>query len=170
MDRCTIPGGAMVVIIGGPGRIAGVAKKIRGSTAGAIGGNIAAGSTACIVAGWMGMDLSIGTGARFEISLSISFKKLVICVAVAVISDGAAGIGRADTSVDGGSFAMFKSKIGVSKSSSSAGSTSTPKVGHSSNSLAVSVCTEAIVGMGQAYTGAGNKNRFWKLMMLMKVE
>uniref|UniRef100_A0A915KXW5 Secreted protein n=1 Tax=Romanomermis culicivorax TaxID=13658 RepID=A0A915KXW5_ROMCU len=98
----------------------------------------------------MGVDLSIGTGAMFEISSSVSFKKTVICIAVAVISDGAACIGRADALVEGGSFAMFKSKMGMSESSSSAGSTSTP-VGRSSSSLAVSVCTEDIVG-------AGNKN------------
>uniref|UniRef100_A0A915L3B6 Secreted protein n=1 Tax=Romanomermis culicivorax TaxID=13658 RepID=A0A915L3B6_ROMCU len=94
-----------------------------------------------------------------EIWSSLSSEKSVICVLVAVISDGAAGIGRAETSDDGGSFAMFKSKISVSKSSSSAGSTSTP-VGRSSSSSAVRVCTEAIDGMGYAYTGVGNKNRF----------
>uniref|UniRef100_A0A915IRI7 Secreted protein n=1 Tax=Romanomermis culicivorax TaxID=13658 RepID=A0A915IRI7_ROMCU len=94
----------------------------------------------------------------FEISSSISFKKSVICVAIAVILDGPAGIGRAHMSDDSDSFAMFKSKIGLSKSSSSAGSTSTP-VGRSSNSSAVSMCTEAVVGMGYAYTGAGNENR-----------
>uniref|UniRef100_A0A915KYF3 Uncharacterized protein n=1 Tax=Romanomermis culicivorax TaxID=13658 RepID=A0A915KYF3_ROMCU len=71
------------------------------------------------------------------------------------MSDGAVGIGRAKTSVDGSSFAMFKSKIGVSKSSSSAGSASMP-VGWSSSSLVVSMCTEAVVGMGYAYTGTGN--------------
>uniref|UniRef100_A0A915KXT2 Uncharacterized protein n=1 Tax=Romanomermis culicivorax TaxID=13658 RepID=A0A915KXT2_ROMCU len=117
----------------------------------------------------MGVDLSIGARARVEISSSVSFKKLVICLAVAVISDGVASIGRADTSVDGGSLAMFKSKISVSKSSSSAGSTST-SMGWSSSSSAVSVCTEAIVGMGYAYTGAGNENRFWKSMIGMNDE
>uniref|UniRef100_A0A915KMV6 Uncharacterized protein n=1 Tax=Romanomermis culicivorax TaxID=13658 RepID=A0A915KMV6_ROMCU len=92
--------------------------------------------SASIPVGWMGVDSSIGAGAMFEISSSISFKKSVICVAVALRSDGAAGIGRADTSVDGGSLAMFKSKISISKISSSAGSTSTP-VGQSSSSSAM---------------------------------
>uniref|UniRef100_A0A915JWJ0 Uncharacterized protein n=1 Tax=Romanomermis culicivorax TaxID=13658 RepID=A0A915JWJ0_ROMCU len=65
---------------------------------------------------------------------------------------------------------MFRLKIGVSKSSSSAGSMSTPRVGRSSSSWAVSVCTEAVVRMEYAYTGAGNKNRLWKSMMAMNVE
>uniref|UniRef100_A0A915HUW5 Uncharacterized protein n=1 Tax=Romanomermis culicivorax TaxID=13658 RepID=A0A915HUW5_ROMCU len=73
-----------------------------------------------ITAGWMGVDSSIGAGARIEISWSVSFKKSVICVALAVTSDGVASIGRADASVHGGSFAMLRSKIGVSKNSSSA--------------------------------------------------
>uniref|UniRef100_A0A915JTD0 Secreted protein n=1 Tax=Romanomermis culicivorax TaxID=13658 RepID=A0A915JTD0_ROMCU len=115
---------------------------------------------ASIAASWIGADSSIGTRARVEISSSISFKKFVICVAVTARSNGAAGVGRADTSADGSSFAIFKSKIGVSKSSSSAGSTLTPKVGHCSSLLAVSVCTEAVVGKGYAYTGTGNENRF----------
>uniref|UniRef100_A0A915JEL0 Uncharacterized protein n=1 Tax=Romanomermis culicivorax TaxID=13658 RepID=A0A915JEL0_ROMCU len=88
-----------------------------------------------ITAGWMGVDSSIGAGAIFEISSSVSFKKSEICVAVAVTSDGAAGIERADASVDGGSFAKLRSKIGVSNSSSSAGSTST-SMGRSSSSSA----------------------------------
>uniref|UniRef100_A0A915JJS2 Uncharacterized protein n=1 Tax=Romanomermis culicivorax TaxID=13658 RepID=A0A915JJS2_ROMCU len=33
---------------------------------------------------WTGVDSSIGTGARIHISSNISFKKLVICVAVVV--------------------------------------------------------------------------------------
>uniref|UniRef100_A0A915JMN4 Secreted protein n=1 Tax=Romanomermis culicivorax TaxID=13658 RepID=A0A915JMN4_ROMCU len=70
-----------------------------------------------------------------EILLSVSFKKSMICVAVAVMSDGTTGIGRADASVEGGSFAMLRLKMGVSKSSSSAGSTST-SIGRSSSSLA----------------------------------
>uniref|UniRef100_A0A915IQW6 Uncharacterized protein n=1 Tax=Romanomermis culicivorax TaxID=13658 RepID=A0A915IQW6_ROMCU len=115
----------------------------------------------------------MGTRGRVEISSSVSFKKFkkfVICVAVAVRSDGAAGVGRADTSVDSSSLAMFKSKIGISKSSSSAGSTSTPRVGQSSSSSVVSMCTEAVVGMGYAYTGTGKENRFGKSMMLMSIE
>uniref|UniRef100_A0A915KMR3 Uncharacterized protein n=1 Tax=Romanomermis culicivorax TaxID=13658 RepID=A0A915KMR3_ROMCU len=48
-------------------------------------------------------------------------EKSVICVAVAIRPEGAAGVGRADASVDGGSFAIFKSKIGISNCSSSAG-------------------------------------------------
>uniref|UniRef100_A0A915KIM2 Uncharacterized protein n=1 Tax=Romanomermis culicivorax TaxID=13658 RepID=A0A915KIM2_ROMCU len=89
----------------------------------------------------MGVDSSIGAGAMLEISSSVrisssvSFKKSEICVAVAVTSDGAAGMGRADASIDGGSFAMLRSKIGVSSNSSSAGSTST-SVGRSSSSSA----------------------------------
>uniref|UniRef100_A0A915JPN4 Secreted protein n=1 Tax=Romanomermis culicivorax TaxID=13658 RepID=A0A915JPN4_ROMCU len=71
-----------------------------------------------------------------EISLSVSFKKSVICVAVALISDGAAGIGRADASDDGSSFAMLRSKISVSNRSSSAGSTSTLMGRSSSSSVA----------------------------------
>uniref|UniRef100_A0A915HMD3 Uncharacterized protein n=1 Tax=Romanomermis culicivorax TaxID=13658 RepID=A0A915HMD3_ROMCU len=70
-----------------------------------------------------------------EISSSVSFKKSVICVAIMVMSEGAAGIGRADSLVDGSSLAMLRSKIGVSKSSSSAGLTST-SMGHSSSSSA----------------------------------
>uniref|UniRef100_A0A915ILS3 Uncharacterized protein n=1 Tax=Romanomermis culicivorax TaxID=13658 RepID=A0A915ILS3_ROMCU len=91
----------MVAIIRGLGRIAGVAKKMGGSIVGAVGGNVVVGITTSIAAGWMGVDSSIGARARFEISSSISFKKSVICVAVPVISDGAVGVGRADTSVDG---------------------------------------------------------------------
>uniref|UniRef100_A0A915IYG5 Uncharacterized protein n=1 Tax=Romanomermis culicivorax TaxID=13658 RepID=A0A915IYG5_ROMCU len=105
----------MVAIIRGLGRIAGVAKKMGGSTVDAVGGNVVAGSTstmsidvnwstvlswASIAVGWMGVDSSIGPRARFEISSSVSFKKSVICVAVPVISDGAAGVGRANMSVD----------------------------------------------------------------------
>uniref|UniRef100_A0A915IC67 Uncharacterized protein n=1 Tax=Romanomermis culicivorax TaxID=13658 RepID=A0A915IC67_ROMCU len=112
-----------------------------------------------ITAGWMGVDSSIGAWAMFEIWLSVSFKKSVICVAVAVVSDWVVCIGRANALVDSGSFAMFESKIGVSKGSSSAGSTSTP-IGRSSSSSAVSVCMEAVVGMVYTYTGVGNKNRF----------
>uniref|UniRef100_A0A915JW60 Uncharacterized protein n=1 Tax=Romanomermis culicivorax TaxID=13658 RepID=A0A915JW60_ROMCU len=110
-------------------------------------GQIDSGSTAGIVAG----------------------KKSVICIAVAVISDGAVGIRRADTSVDGGSFAMLKSKIDVSKSFSWAGSTSV-LVGRSSSSSALSVCTKAVVSMGHAYTGVGNENQFWKSMMVRNIE
>uniref|UniRef100_A0A915LBB2 Uncharacterized protein n=1 Tax=Romanomermis culicivorax TaxID=13658 RepID=A0A915LBB2_ROMCU len=69
-------------------------------------------------------------------------------MAVAVGLDGVAGVGRADASVDKGSFAIFRSKIGVSNSSLSAGSTSTPNIGRSSSTLAVSMCTEAVVGKG----------------------
>uniref|UniRef100_A0A915ISL2 Uncharacterized protein n=1 Tax=Romanomermis culicivorax TaxID=13658 RepID=A0A915ISL2_ROMCU len=72
-----------------------------------------------IAAGWMGVDSSIGAGAMLEISSSMSFKKSVICVVVAVMSKGSAGIGRADTSVDSGSFTMLRLKIGVTSSSSS---------------------------------------------------
>uniref|UniRef100_A0A915IHH1 Secreted protein n=1 Tax=Romanomermis culicivorax TaxID=13658 RepID=A0A915IHH1_ROMCU len=61
----------------------------------------------------------------FEISSSLSFKKSVICMAVPVMWEGAAGIGRADMSVEGSSFAMLRSKIGVSNRLSLAGSTST---------------------------------------------
>uniref|UniRef100_A0A915L6A6 Uncharacterized protein n=1 Tax=Romanomermis culicivorax TaxID=13658 RepID=A0A915L6A6_ROMCU len=90
---------ATVAIIGGPGRIARVAKKQRGSMAGAIGGNIVLGSegttsidmdwstvlsSASIAVGWTGVDSSISTGARVDISSSVSFKKSVICVAVAL--------------------------------------------------------------------------------------
>uniref|UniRef100_A0A915J205 Uncharacterized protein n=1 Tax=Romanomermis culicivorax TaxID=13658 RepID=A0A915J205_ROMCU len=49
----------------------------------------------------------------------------IVAAAVAVMSDGAAGTGRADASIDGGSFAMLRSKIGVSSNSSLAGSAST---------------------------------------------
>uniref|UniRef100_A0A915JBN6 Uncharacterized protein n=1 Tax=Romanomermis culicivorax TaxID=13658 RepID=A0A915JBN6_ROMCU len=117
----------------------------------------------------MGVDSSIGAGAMFEISSRVTFKKSVICVAVTVISDGMASIGRADASVDSGSFPMFRSKIGVSKSCSSAGSTSTP-IGRSSSSSVVSMCTEGVVGMEYAYASVGNQNRFLKLMMVMNVE
>uniref|UniRef100_A0A915IPT5 Uncharacterized protein n=1 Tax=Romanomermis culicivorax TaxID=13658 RepID=A0A915IPT5_ROMCU len=54
--------------------------------------------------------------------------KSVICVAVAVKLD-VAGSGRAGMSTVSGSLAMFKSKIGVSRSSSSVGSTSCAEVG-----------------------------------------
>uniref|UniRef100_A0A915LAM6 Uncharacterized protein n=1 Tax=Romanomermis culicivorax TaxID=13658 RepID=A0A915LAM6_ROMCU len=52
---------------------------------------------------------------------------------------------------------MFRSKISVSKSSSWAGSTWTP-VGRSSSSSAVSMCNEAIVSMGYAYTRGEQKS------------
>uniref|UniRef100_A0A915KAZ9 Secreted protein n=1 Tax=Romanomermis culicivorax TaxID=13658 RepID=A0A915KAZ9_ROMCU len=112
-----------------------------------------------IAADWMGVDSSIGAGAIFESLSRVSFKKSVICIAVAVIPDGAASMGRVNGSVDSGSFTMFRSKIGVSMSSLSAGSTLTP-IGWSSSSSGVSMCAEAVVGMGYAYTGGGNKNRF----------
>uniref|UniRef100_A0A915L2J0 Secreted protein n=1 Tax=Romanomermis culicivorax TaxID=13658 RepID=A0A915L2J0_ROMCU len=112
-----------------------------------------------IAAGWMGVHSSIGAGAMLEISSRVSLRKLVICVAVAVMSDGPAGIGRGDISVDSGSFAMFRSKMGVSKSLSSVGSTST-SIGRSSSSSVVRLGTEAVVGMGYAYTNTGNENRF----------
>uniref|UniRef100_A0A915LAZ7 Uncharacterized protein n=1 Tax=Romanomermis culicivorax TaxID=13658 RepID=A0A915LAZ7_ROMCU len=73
---------ATVAMIGGPGKTAGVAKYIRGSTVGAVVG--------------------------------------IVVAAVAVMSDGATGTGRAHASIDGGSFAMLRSKTGVSSSSSSA--------------------------------------------------
>uniref|UniRef100_A0A915JR44 Uncharacterized protein n=1 Tax=Romanomermis culicivorax TaxID=13658 RepID=A0A915JR44_ROMCU len=138
---------------------------MHGSMAGIVGGNVVAGSgdtmsidvdwstmlsSASIAVGWIGVDSSISIGARVEILSSVSFKNSVICMAVAVKSDGAGGVGRADTSVHGSSFAIFGSKIGISNSSSLAGSTSTPKVGRSSSSSAVSVCTEAVVGKGYA--------------------
>uniref|UniRef100_A0A915L303 Secreted protein n=1 Tax=Romanomermis culicivorax TaxID=13658 RepID=A0A915L303_ROMCU len=115
---------------------------------------------ASIAVGWTGVDLSMGTAVRVDISLSVSFKKLVICVAVALRWAVAVGIGRADTSVDGGSFAIFKSKISVSKGSLSAGSTLIAEVGRLSSSSVVSMCTEALVGKGYAYTSTVNENRF----------
>uniref|UniRef100_A0A915IEQ0 Uncharacterized protein n=1 Tax=Romanomermis culicivorax TaxID=13658 RepID=A0A915IEQ0_ROMCU len=84
--------------------------------------------------GWIGVDSSISTWAKVEISSSVSFKKSVICVTVRVRSAVAAGRGRADTSVDGSSFTLFKSKISVSRSSLSAGSTSITEVGQSNSS------------------------------------
>uniref|UniRef100_A0A915L8G9 Secreted protein n=1 Tax=Romanomermis culicivorax TaxID=13658 RepID=A0A915L8G9_ROMCU len=96
---------------------------------------------ASILVGWTGVDSSIGTGVRVDISLSVNFKKLIICVAVAVRLAVTPSRGRADTSVDSGTFALFKSKIGVSKSSSSAGSTSKAEVGPSRSSSVVNVCT-----------------------------
>uniref|UniRef100_A0A915JIK9 Uncharacterized protein n=1 Tax=Romanomermis culicivorax TaxID=13658 RepID=A0A915JIK9_ROMCU len=115
---------------------------------------------AFIAVGWTGVDFSIGTGARVDMSSSINFKKSVICLVVAVKSAVAVGTGRADTSVDGGSFTIFRSKIGVSKSSSSAGSTSIAEVGGSKSSSAVSMRTEAVVRNGHLYTGTGKENRF----------
>uniref|UniRef100_A0A915KWB5 Secreted protein n=1 Tax=Romanomermis culicivorax TaxID=13658 RepID=A0A915KWB5_ROMCU len=91
-------------------------------------------------------------------SSSVNFRKSVICLVVAVKSAVAAGAGRADTSVDGSSFAIFKLKTRVSKSSSSAGSMSITEAGRSRSSSVVSMCTEAIVGNGYVYTGTGNKN------------
>uniref|UniRef100_A0A915KUA7 Uncharacterized protein n=1 Tax=Romanomermis culicivorax TaxID=13658 RepID=A0A915KUA7_ROMCU len=91
---------------------------------------------ASIAMGWMGVDLSICTGARVHMSSSVNFKKSVICMAMAVKLAVAVGTGRANTSVDGGSFALFRSKISVSKSSSSAGSTSIAEVGGSRSSSA----------------------------------
>uniref|UniRef100_A0A915JGE8 Secreted protein n=1 Tax=Romanomermis culicivorax TaxID=13658 RepID=A0A915JGE8_ROMCU len=125
---------------------------------------------ASIAMGWTGVDSSMGTGARVNMSSSINFRKWVICMAITVRSAVAASVGRADTSVDCSSFAIFRSKIGVSKSSSSVGSMSTAEVGPSRSSSAVSLCTEAVVGNRYMYTGAGNENRFWKLMMLSKCE
>uniref|UniRef100_A0A915KJ92 Uncharacterized protein n=1 Tax=Romanomermis culicivorax TaxID=13658 RepID=A0A915KJ92_ROMCU len=113
---------------------------MRGSMAGAVRGNIIAGSVNTTS---VDMDWSM---------------KSVIWVAVALRSAMAVGAGRADTSVDGGSFAIFKLKIGVSKSSWSAGSTSIAEDGRSSSSSAVSMCSEAIVGKGYTYTSTGNKN------------
>uniref|UniRef100_A0A915I2F8 Uncharacterized protein n=1 Tax=Romanomermis culicivorax TaxID=13658 RepID=A0A915I2F8_ROMCU len=40
----------------------------------------------------MGVDSSIGAGAILEISSSLSFKKSLICVAVAVMLEGAAEV------------------------------------------------------------------------------
>uniref|UniRef100_A0A915I780 Uncharacterized protein n=1 Tax=Romanomermis culicivorax TaxID=13658 RepID=A0A915I780_ROMCU len=69
-------------------------------------------------------------------------------MAVAIKLAVAVGAGRFDASADGSSLAIFRSKIGISRSSSSAGSTSCAEVGQSRSSLAVSVCTEAVVGNG----------------------
>uniref|UniRef100_A0A915KQV9 Uncharacterized protein n=1 Tax=Romanomermis culicivorax TaxID=13658 RepID=A0A915KQV9_ROMCU len=98
--------------------------------------------------GWTGVDSTIRTRASVDISSSVHFKKSNICVAVALRLAVAAGGGRADVSVDSGSFVIFKSKIGLSKSSSSAGSTFITEVGRSSSSSVVSLCTEAVVDKG----------------------
>uniref|UniRef100_A0A915HK66 Uncharacterized protein n=1 Tax=Romanomermis culicivorax TaxID=13658 RepID=A0A915HK66_ROMCU len=99
-----------------------------------------------MVVGWTGVDLSIRVGANVVISSSNNLRKSVICTVVAVRSAVALRAVGADTSIEGGSFAIFRSKIGVSKSSLSAGFTSWAEVGWSRSSLAVSACTEAVFG------------------------
>uniref|UniRef100_A0A915IDN6 Uncharacterized protein n=1 Tax=Romanomermis culicivorax TaxID=13658 RepID=A0A915IDN6_ROMCU len=106
------------------------------------------------------MDSSVRTGANVIILSSLNLRESLICAVVAVKSAVVVRAEGADTSMNGGNFTIFKSKIGMSNSSLSAGSTFCTEVGQSRSSSAVSMCTEAVVGNGYVYTRAGNENRF----------
>uniref|UniRef100_A0A915I683 Secreted protein n=1 Tax=Romanomermis culicivorax TaxID=13658 RepID=A0A915I683_ROMCU len=87
-------------------------------------------------------------GASIDISWSVSLRNSLICVAVPIKSAVVVCSGGADASVDGSSFDMLRSKISVSRSSSSTGSKACVKIGQWRSSFMVSICAEAVISNG----------------------
>uniref|UniRef100_A0A915JAS8 Secreted protein n=1 Tax=Romanomermis culicivorax TaxID=13658 RepID=A0A915JAS8_ROMCU len=79
---------------------------------------------------------------------SMSLRNSFICVAETIRLAAGGSSPGASGGAGGGSLAMLRSKISVSRSLSSDGSGAVGNRGHSSNSSAVNACTEAIVGNG----------------------
>uniref|UniRef100_A0A915I2B0 Uncharacterized protein n=1 Tax=Romanomermis culicivorax TaxID=13658 RepID=A0A915I2B0_ROMCU len=75
------------------------------------------------------MDSSIRKRGSINISSSMSFRNSLICMAMAVKLAVTVGSGSADMLVEGRNLAMFKSKSGVSRNSSTPGSETCIKMG-----------------------------------------
>uniref|UniRef100_A0A915K6C7 Uncharacterized protein n=1 Tax=Romanomermis culicivorax TaxID=13658 RepID=A0A915K6C7_ROMCU len=96
----------------------------------------------------MSIDPSKRTGASDKMLLSMSFRKLLICVTETIRSAAAGLLVGADVGTVVGNFVILRSKIGISSSLSSNGSGAVINIGGSSNFSAVNTCAEAVVRNG----------------------